>query len=550
VSAALAKQEIERFLSTSEPEVLCIFGKWGVGKTFAWNTYLKEARTKGSIPVGAYAYVSLFGQGSLSDVRHQIVENTVELKLAQYLDPRKWGKALSNVYSRAQRNLPPNLKGYLSTNPRLLYASVRDQIVCLDDLERKSEEVQLSDVFGLVSELKEQRKCKVVLLLNYDQLGDHRADFDKHTEKVADVLLEFSPSVEEAASIALDRQTAFYDRLNECIQLLEITNIRVIKKIESICKKLQTILSDHDPRIMRQAVHTAALFGAARFQTGDIPSIDWVRSYNTFSFGSREAEAPPEERAWSNLLTEYDFGFCDELDLAISEGVERGYFNSSKILSNATSLQRKLELGDQDRTMSDAWARYHDSFDDNVDEVVEGLTEAFYANYRAVTPLNLNGLARLFKDLGRPEESRTLVEFYVANREEPAAFWNRREYAFGSDLQDEDVVRLFEEKEAQLAGPPADPVHILLRISRESAWGPRDIETLSHLSADDFFTMFKNTRGQDLRRIVVESLRFLRRGGEDSPERQIGERANTALDRISEESVINSLRVRVKRNNA
>jgi hypothetical protein len=38
--------EIRRFLSTTEPEVMCISGHWGVGKTFAWNRYLQEAKRK------------------------------------------------------------------------------------------------------------------------------------------------------------------------------------------------------------------------------------------------------------------------------------------------------------------------------------------------------------------------------------------------------------------------------------------------------------------------------------------------------------------------
>ena len=30
------EKEIRRFLATEELEVICILGKWGVGKTFAW----------------------------------------------------------------------------------------------------------------------------------------------------------------------------------------------------------------------------------------------------------------------------------------------------------------------------------------------------------------------------------------------------------------------------------------------------------------------------------------------------------------------------------
>jgi hypothetical protein len=37
VSITFVEKEIRRFLSSDEPEVICVSGQWGVGKTFAWN---------------------------------------------------------------------------------------------------------------------------------------------------------------------------------------------------------------------------------------------------------------------------------------------------------------------------------------------------------------------------------------------------------------------------------------------------------------------------------------------------------------------------------
>jgi hypothetical protein len=55
MSLDLIKQEVRRFLSTAEPEVVCIKGRWGVGKTFAWNGYVEEY--KNSITLPRYSYV-------------------------------------------------------------------------------------------------------------------------------------------------------------------------------------------------------------------------------------------------------------------------------------------------------------------------------------------------------------------------------------------------------------------------------------------------------------------------------------------------------------
>jgi len=65
---------------------------------------------------------------------------------------------------------------------------VRNQIVCIDDLERVGDGLSIKDVLGLVSFLKDQRKCKIVLLLNNEELQDRAAtDFKSQLEKVIDV---------------------------------------------------------------------------------------------------------------------------------------------------------------------------------------------------------------------------------------------------------------------------------------------------------------------------------------------------------------------------
>ena len=61
MSIALVEKEIARFLASTEPEVLCLRGKWGVGKTYSWNAFLRQAKDKGEIALKSYSYVSLFG---------------------------------------------------------------------------------------------------------------------------------------------------------------------------------------------------------------------------------------------------------------------------------------------------------------------------------------------------------------------------------------------------------------------------------------------------------------------------------------------------------
>ena len=143
-SAEAVKNEIERFLRSPEPEVLCITGAWGVGKTYTWQTVLDRVRAKRATGLSRYSYVSLFGISSLAGMKTAIFENRDFLLpegstgLERFLSGGnsivKGGKQLVG----AAAALPiPYLGGALSKAQPLLFSAIRNQIVCVDDLERR-----------------------------------------------------------------------------------------------------------------------------------------------------------------------------------------------------------------------------------------------------------------------------------------------------------------------------------------------------------------------------------------------------------------------------
>jgi len=80
MSLAIIKAQIDHFLATDIPEVIAIKGAWGVGKTFAWNKYLYEAKREGRIALDKYSYVSLFGLNSLDTLKLSIFMELAQKK--------------------------------------------------------------------------------------------------------------------------------------------------------------------------------------------------------------------------------------------------------------------------------------------------------------------------------------------------------------------------------------------------------------------------------------------------------------------------------------
>ncbi len=80
MSIETVNSEISKFLQSNEPAVLCIRGKWGVGKTYNWTKLLEEALKTGKVALPRYSYVSLFGINSIDELKFAIFENVVTLK--------------------------------------------------------------------------------------------------------------------------------------------------------------------------------------------------------------------------------------------------------------------------------------------------------------------------------------------------------------------------------------------------------------------------------------------------------------------------------------
>lgn len=550
----LIKEEIGRFLSDEQSGVLVISGKWGVGKTFAWDRFLRAAKAKEEISFERYAYVSLFGLGNLEDLRSAIFQNTVKRDdigkvagletLEGVVDsaPLLWRKG-----GKLAR-LIPGVDKYTGAFEKIGFFWVNRQIVCIDDLERKSASLDMRDVLGLVSQLKEQRGCKVVLLLNDERFqGEDEAEFREQLEKVADVTLRFEPTPEEAAAIGIDSDVPFHEKLRQHCAVLGIVNIRTIKKIERMAKRLHSELVDFDPRVFEQALHTLTLLAFAKLQPAEAPSLNYIRSLNDFSAAFDELLAeqaqPPEHAEWQALISSYSFNQMDELDGVIFKAVCEGHVDPELLRKEAAAVEKRLVASDADQSFQKAWDLYHGSFDDNAVEVARALADAVRKTPHAISPMNLSGTIGLLRELGWEGNIQELIaEYIVARADESKDFWDLPRSTFGGEARDLDVRKAFAEKLSTFS-EGRNPVAVLHEIARERGWNPNDVTFLASLSADDFYAIFKGLRGTDLRLAISGALWFRDVGNADEAMTTVTANAVAALQRIGRESEINRRRV-------
>ncbi len=543
-------KELDAFLGSDTPQVLCISGKWGVGKTHAWNEALKRCRSNGTLGNAPYAYVSLFGQRSLDDLRYAIFENTVPASGAGLEADLTTVKSSLDAITKGWRRgigmagVIPQTSSYFAGLTKLGFLTIRNQIVCIDDLERAGDGLPTKDVLGIISYLKERRGCRVVLLLNDEALsGQNKVDYAAQLEKVADVVFKFQPTPAEAAEIGLDHQAICYDQLKADAVKLGITNIRVLNKIEGYARKLSPLLEHYDNRVLTSALHSVSLFAFSKFQPGAAPSIEFIKSNNGYDayMAAQKPESDPNAE-WRSLLNEYNFSHLDELDIVVLEGVESGYFQSERLNQAAKIIHDRLGLADQDNRFTQAWSAYHDTFDNNEDEIVSQLQEAVASCAPAISPMNLSGTVGLFKELGRDREVPALIASYIAGRSDGPDFWNLDEYSFGSEVKDPDVQTAFAARYAEMS-PTLDPLAMIIELGTTRGWNPGDVAIASRIGEDQLYAAFKSLKGLDLRRAVLGATKFKNIRSDDADMARLSATAHAVLKKIAGESRVNSRRV-------
>lgn len=250
----------ELIFENEDEMVISLKGKWGIGKTYFWKEFiLKKIKQDKEIK---YAYVSLFGKSSVNQVTDSIILQVD--KKASYI--KKFNNFAGGI----------NFCGLSigSTLTLLPPSDFKKVIICFDDFERLSSNLKLKEILGIISELKEQKKCKIVMINNFDQL--FRADLldskklirnihdkedkietnfknpryyisetnsidilEEYNEKIIDYELTFNPTIEENYDLIKDKLKYFDKSL--LLKMLKnhhstedkhnAFNIRMMKKV-------------------------------------------------------------------------------------------------------------------------------------------------------------------------------------------------------------------------------------------------------------------------------------------------------------------------------
>jgi hypothetical protein len=547
MSLQITKAVLKEFLCNAETNVLALTGAWGTGKTYAWREALLAH--KDEIKFKKYCYVSLFGINSMAELRMSLFTKSIAVAtLGKKLDfdtvNEHWGSIAKDWLKGQYERFGPMMKGLPHGSSislgleALAPSSVRDTLVCFDDFERQTS-IKAEDVLGLITELREERGCKVALIFNAEQLGAKDA-YRAYREKAIDLEVLYAPTVQEAFGLVFDAAFPQRDLVLRHVADLGITNVRILRKLLQLITRIVEATGGMHSNVIEASVATIVLLcWCAYAPDASKPKIEDIENWNKslISF-KKEVEQDPLTLAWVQRLKAYGFIHVDDLDLAIARMVERGYIEGTGFVEAAKKLDEELRSKEMSVPFTAVWRRFRDSFSDDQDAFIEELYGAARQAIAHIGSGDLNATVRLLRELKRDDLADSLIDKFVEAHKATLSMFDLKEHPFGGSIDDTKLRSTFDAVHSALTKLPGLEEAVTF-MATNSGYNPEHLEAMMKASVDEYQTMFM--RGHDevnLSNLVKWSLRWA-----DSDYAEITDKAKEALERIKTTSLLNAVRV-------
>lgn len=554
MSIETLKSELTAFLNSEEPGVFAVKGKWGVGKTYLIHEMIKDNKNKWQHR--KYTYASLFGINSLDDLKEQIFVKMQTTDSKKGKVAKTAGKHANNILSEVGLVATNAISGAMKVGIKVwMEYEIPNSKIFIDDIERRGNDLSIRNLLGFLSQLKEEKKCQVILVFNEDELNnDDKEELEKYREKIIDHEIEFVPDVDETIKIGLESK---HDVAIEVLKKLNVDNIRAVNKIGKFLEKLDSRMKDFDLEVQKYIARSATVLGWFYF-TRNENSIPWQFIKELQSHRERQSEKmihdfykkrhgndpdPLSESLEESLqretfikkLEQYDYNYTGPVEQLLIEALEQGFYNAERFKTLISDLASRIDKETASQQLYDAWQIYHSSFDDDEDSFVDALVSCFQNNSEHYDPRSLESAMDILEELERLSESRKIFDLYFSV---PHEFDIGYEYRDLHNLKNGSIKTKVENIIEQNRRAK-DVAEIVKEFTTGSSFN--DTKILHDLTEEDWISLIKK------RFNTYESQFYIRRilelAQSKNSDYEIGKKVANALKSIASDGKINELRV-------
>ncbi|HGB0244305.1 TPA: hypothetical protein ACIUS2_000426, partial [Shigella sonnei] len=541
--------------------VAVIKGDWGVGKTHYWNSfYTKHSE---GLDFNAYSYVSLFGVNSIGDIKKALYHCATPINEKKYKElilsetdrtmiryrNGFWGWLKYNSLSKFLIHFGKNdFFGFKTDNllSSLEYKFVNNYLVCIDDVERKGNSLEVKEIMGVIDELARRKGCKVVLILNEDNLHDETAkkQFLEYREKVIDVEIKYDPTPEK------NLRKVFYETDSDFLLLkvlandLGIKNIRILNKIKTSLVNLRNELSLAEDKVRESFINRLVLFSVVYYS--GVPGVDYalfkesIKNIHVFDHMLDDKKDDSVYSFINSLDVIYEraeIAFDDDIDFYLKNGYLSTESNIRGIIEEKNKQYKEHKaLCD----VNNVWDIFSDSFKDNESEFISKIKCVINDNLSHIPVAHFIGLIDILNRLKIDCDSyiEAYADAFVSQDDAYTAFRNLYVEIFGN----EKLGLLIQKKLMDKKPEETNLENVLYKII-EGKFNHSDIAYLNSFSEDDYLKWILS-RNQDALDLVRKGLLRFKSMQELTEEQQkITNKAIGALTKLASRSSLNKLRV-------
>ena len=336
MTLARCKETLHAALGDDANRVISLAGKWGTGKSHLWRETQSAANDES---VKAAVYASLFGVSSLADLKIKLLQQWLPK-----LDTDSAALAtLQNGFSGLTKILKGFHPGFSALDELALIATpamLKGRFIVLDDIERKHDKLSIDEILGFIDDAVHNLDCRVLLILNSDQLKDMSV-WETFREKVIDYELQLETPPAEAFDIAAClTPTAFSAVLKPAVEVCRVSNIRIIHKIIRVVNRLLGNRSELPLEVLERVIPSTTLLSAIHYKgLDDGPDFDFVLGFDQYMVDRMvgdhvlvEATAPDNaQERWRLLLDELHILGVDEFETLVVGYLKSGLLDAVEI---------------------------------------------------------------------------------------------------------------------------------------------------------------------------------------------------------------------------
>lgn len=237
---------------------ILITGEWGIGKTYAIKEYFQNKKT---------IYISLFGINTIEDFKNN-------LYISFIFKFKKFAKELiNNIIVNTKIPLfkgKANIDGSISLSifkeniNKVLekQAGNKELIIIIDDLERKSSNISMEVLLGVIEEFNTIDNIYTIIIANEKEIKKDNELYYSFKEKVIQKTINIDSYSQKAQNNIInhylkrisnlkENKEIYYNYIEEILKRYKIKNLRIIEKamkfIEFIINKINNKnLAEHE----------------------------------------------------------------------------------------------------------------------------------------------------------------------------------------------------------------------------------------------------------------------------------------------------------------